>query len=135
MSEESKGIGTQWQCDASLDREPTLNFGMTDLDDSHLTNIARLSPGALALSMVLASGFAVADNTVLATADQQPIESRALQDRGDQEVKDQVEASTRAFASLPFVAEPQAQVTLRPASGHYRKLRPTPSGSAGVAAA
>jgi hypothetical protein len=80
-----------------------------------LLNTARLAPGALALSMILASGLATADTAILATSDQQLIESRALKIVATPEVKEQIEASTRVFASLPVAADPEAERALRPA--------------------
>ena len=85
------------------------------MEIAHFAKTARRGPGALALSMILAGGFASADNTVLATADQQLVESRALKILATPEVKEQIEASTRAFANLPFAADSEAQRTLRPA--------------------
>ena len=80
-----------------------------------LLNTARLAPGALALLMILASGLATADTAILATSDQQLIESRALKIVATPEVKEQIEASTRVFASLPVAADPEAERALRPA--------------------
>jgi hypothetical protein len=73
----------------------------------------RPASAALVISTLL-GGFAVAD-TGLATADQQSVEARALQIVSRPEVKEQIEASTRAFAGLPLAADPEAQRALRPA--------------------
>jgi len=88
---------------------------MVDMEISPLTNTSRIVPVALALSMILAGGLAAADNTVLATSDQQLVESRALKIVSTAEVKDQIEASARVFASLPFAADPEAGRALKPA--------------------
>ncbi len=85
------------------------------MEMSHL-NAARVSPcAALALSMILASGGALAGSSILATSDQQLIESRALKIVSTPEVKAQIEASSRTFATLPFAADPEAERTLHPA--------------------
>src|SRR5271170_3065517 len=82
------------------------------MEISQLTTTERIAPGALALSMILLSGLAAADNSVLATSDQQLVESRALKIVSTPEVKEQIEASTRVFASLSFAADPEAGRTL-----------------------
>lgn len=73
----------------------------------------RPASAALVISTLL-GGVAAAD-TGLATADQQAVEARALQIVSRPEVKEQIEASTRAFARLPLAADPEAQRALRPA--------------------
>ncbi|MGO9994957.1 MAG: DUF1214 domain-containing protein [Steroidobacteraceae bacterium] len=78
-------------------------------------NSAGLAPAAFALATMLASGVATADMAVLATADQQSVETRALKIVSLPEVKEQIEASTRAFASLPPASDPEARRALRPA--------------------
>jgi hypothetical protein len=80
----------------------------------HLTNSAGLGREALVLSTLLVSGLAAAD-TGLATADQRSVETRALKIVSLPEVKEQIEASARAFASLPLASDPEAQRALRPA--------------------
>jgi hypothetical protein len=84
------------------------------MEMSHV-NTKRATRGALALSMSLASGWACADSAILATADQQLIESRAIKVVASPEVREQIEASTRVFASLPIAADPEAERALRPA--------------------
>lgn len=82
---------------------------------SHLNAVPRARP-TLALSLMFAGAWAVAaDNSVLATADQRLVEARALKVVATPEVKEQIEASTRAFENLPFATDPEAQRTLRPA--------------------
>jgi hypothetical protein len=78
-------------------------------------NTPRLARGMLSLSMVLVGAVAAADNAVLATADQQLVEARAVKTVGSAEVKEQIEASVRSFASLPVAADPEAARTLRSA--------------------
>ncbi len=78
-------------------------------------NSAGLAPAAFALATMPASGVATADMAVLATADQQSVETRALRIVSLPEVKEQIEASTRAFASLPPASDPEARRALRPA--------------------
>jgi hypothetical protein len=84
------------------------------MEMSQLSTV-RVAPGALAFSMILAGGWACADSAILATADQQFIESRAIKGVATPEVKEQIEASTKIFASLPVAADPEAERTLRPA--------------------
>src|SRR3984893_12771534 len=80
----------------------------------HLTNLTLFGREALMLSTLLVSGLAAAD-TGLATADQQSVETRALTIVSLPEVKEQIEASARAFASLPLASDPESQRALRPA--------------------
>jgi hypothetical protein len=80
----------------------------------HLTNLALFGREALMLSTLLVSGLAAAD-TGLATADQESVETRALKIVSLPEVKEQIEASARAFASLPLASDPESQRALRPA--------------------
>jgi hypothetical protein len=79
-----------------------------------LTNSVRLASAALVISTLPLGAFAAAD-TGLATADQQSVEARALKIVSRPEVKEQIEMSTRALASLPLAADPEAQDALRPA--------------------
>jgi hypothetical protein len=79
-----------------------------------LANSVRLASAALMISTLPLGAFASADSG-LATADQQAVEARALQIVSRPEVKEQIEASTRALARLPLAADPEAQRALRPA--------------------
>ena len=74
----------------------------------------RLASAALVISTLPLGAFAAAD-AGLATADQQSVETRALQIVSRPEVKEQIETSSRAFASLPLASDPEAQRALRPA--------------------
>lgn len=78
-------------------------------------NYQRLASGAIALAIALSGRLAYADSAILATADQQLIESRAIKVVTTPEVKEQIEASTKVFASLPLGADPEAARVLRPA--------------------
>lgn len=84
------------------------------MDMSHM-NTRRVTRGAITLSMILTGGWACADSAILATTDQQLIESRAIKVVATPAVKEQIEASTRIFKSLPIAADPEAERALRPA--------------------
>jgi hypothetical protein len=79
-----------------------------------LTKGARLAPMALVFSALLIGGIASAD-AGLATPDQQSVEARALKIVALPQVKEQIEASERAFADLPIASDPEAKRALRPA--------------------
>jgi hypothetical protein len=79
---------------------------------SHLTTAVLIGLGAGAISMSLATGLAAADTPILATPDQQWVESRALKIVASPEVKEQIEASMRIFAAIPFAADPEAARSL-----------------------
>jgi hypothetical protein len=72
-------------------------------------------PALLALSTMLAGGASLAAGGILATADQQAVETLALKIVASPEVKQQIDASTKAFAALPVAAGDEAQSSLRPA--------------------
>jgi hypothetical protein len=69
---------------------------------------------ALGFSVLLIGGMASAD-AGLATADQKSVEARALKIVALPEVKEQIDASERAFADLPIASDPEAKRALRPA--------------------
>jgi Protein of unknown function (DUF1214) len=79
-----------------------------------LTQATRLAPKVLVVSTLLV-GAMVHAGTGLATADQQSVEALALRIVSRPEVKEQIERSARALASLPLAADPEAQRALRPA--------------------
>jgi hypothetical protein len=80
-----------------------------------VTNAGWRAPAAIVLATILASTAASAQTSVLATADQESVEIRALTIISAPEVKQQIEATTRALASLPQAADTEAQRSLRQA--------------------
>jgi hypothetical protein len=69
----------------------------------------------LMLLAILPCGFAAADTSSLATADQRVVETRAIKIVALPEVREQIELSTRALESLPRAADDEAKRTLRSA--------------------
>ena len=90
-------------------------YGDNERTTARMTNRARLAHGGIAVSLLLAGVHADAAGSVLATPDQQQVESRAIKIVATPEVKAQIEASTRIFSALPLAADPEAARALPPA--------------------